>query len=390
VTSLDQFEARHLDNGTPQGRLDFMATMEYADAYAEVMGIGGDGVNSPTSRTAEQAIIGMFWGYDGRPGLGTPPRLYNQILREVAVQEGNSPAENARLFALANVAMADAGLTSWDDKYEADFWRPILGIRHGADDGNPATTADPNWTPLGAQASNPQPGELNFTPPFPAYTSGHATFGAAALQTAALFYGRDDIAFTFTSDEFNGVTLGSDGQVRPLTPRSFSSFSEAKLENAESRIYLGIHWRFDADEGIATGDAVATYVFDHFMQPSGHRGPMAQQPAPAPAAVDAAVAALFDHLGQSGLAPRGHAALEHANPLLTSPLKRGDDARAPSTGTAHKNGVASFRQIGLADDQFRHGHQLGLRDVPAFELRLLAHVYDDGLLFRGLGLEAFP
>jgi hypothetical protein len=272
VNNLDQFEADRLDDGTPEGRAAFLRSEAYAAAYDEVMRLGGDGVTTPTERTAEQTDIGIFWGYDGRPGLGTPPRLYNQIVRTVAIQEGNTEAENARLFALVNIAMADAGLTSWDDKYEQDFWRPILGIRGGDDDGNSQTIGDPNWTPLGAPASNPrQAGETNFTPPFPAYTSGHATFGAAMFQTLSRFYGRDDIGFTFTSDECDGVTVGADSNVRSVVTRTFSSFTQAKLENAQSRIYLGIHWSFDRDAGVQTGNQVADYVFDTILQPAHHR-----------------------------------------------------------------------------------------------------------------------
>jgi hypothetical protein len=275
IEDLDEFEARRLDDGTPEGRAAFLASDEYAAAYNEVLALGGDGVTTPTARTAEQTEIAIFWGYDGRPGLGTPPRLYNQIARNLAMQERNSQAENARLFALINISMYDAGLTSWDDKYEQDFWRPVLGIRGGDADGNSQTTGDADWNPLGAPASNPGDGDTNFTPPFPAFTSGHATFGAAMFQTLTRFFGRDDIGFTFTSDEFNGVTVGSDGQMRKVVSRTFASFSEAKFENAQSRIFLGIHWSFDRDEGIRTGDQVANYVFDNFLQPNrrGHGRP---------------------------------------------------------------------------------------------------------------------
>jgi hypothetical protein len=268
MSSVDHFEARRLDDGTPEGRETFLQSQEYTLAYYEVFALGGDGVTTPTVRTPEQTVIGIYWAYDGRPGLGTPPRLYNQIARTVAVQEGNTEADNARLFALLNLAMADAGLTAWNNKYDDAFWRPILGIRNGDGDGNPVTIGIADWTPLGAPASNPRPGETDFTPPFPAYTSGHATFGAAVFQILTRFYGRDDITFTFVSDEFNGVTLGSDGEVRPVVARTFDSFTEAKLENAQSRIYLGIHWRFDADDGIQTGDQVADYLFDNFLRPA--------------------------------------------------------------------------------------------------------------------------
>src|SRR5262249_23377795 len=107
---------------------------------------------------------------------------------------------------------------------------------------------------------------VNFTPAFPSYTSGHATFGAALFKTLERFYGRDDITFTFLSDEFNGITRGTDGQVRPIVARSYTSFSQAALENGQSRIYLGIHWGFDRDQGINSGSAIANYVFDNFLQ----------------------------------------------------------------------------------------------------------------------------
>jgi hypothetical protein len=266
VDSLDQFEARRLDDGTPEGRMEFMAGQEYADAFAEVVRLGGNGTTSPSERTPEQTNIGIYWAYDGRPGLGTPPRLYNQIAATIARQEGNTEGENARMFALLNIAMADAGFTAWNNKYDDAFWRPVMGVRYADVDGNPETEGDADWIPLGAPASNPRPEEIDFTPPFPAYTSGHATFGAAVFQSLARFYGRDDISFSFISDELNGVTLGSDGQPRSVVERSFDSLTEAKLENAQSRIYLGIHWRFDADDGIQTGDEVADYVFENFLE----------------------------------------------------------------------------------------------------------------------------
>ncbi len=238
---------------------------EYAEAFNEVKELGGDGIDTPTLRTAEQTEIALFWAYDGARGLGVPPRLYNQIVRTVAEQEGNSEIENARLFALVNLAMADAGIAAWETKYHYNLWRPILAIRRGDEDGNADTEGDPEWSPLGAPASN-QSG-TNFTPPFPAYTSGHSTFGAATFKVLERFYGTDDIAFSFISDELNGVTTDWQGNVRPLAVRTFESFSQAAAENAISRIYLGIHWKFDATEGIVQGNSVGNWVFDHSLRP---------------------------------------------------------------------------------------------------------------------------
>lgn len=245
---------------------------DYADAYNEVKAYGGDGVTTPTIRTPEQTNVGLFWAYDGTPGLGTPPRLYNQIIRTIAVARGNTVEQNARLLALANLSMGDAGIQSWETKYHYDFWRPIIGIRGGDTDGNADTEADATWSPLGAPFSNGGGTHDNFTPPFPAYVSGHATFGAAAFEAVADFYGTHDIGFTFISDELNGVTTDNQGNVRPRVVRRFDDLDQAIAENAQSRIYLGIHWQFDATEGIAAGRSIADYVGDHVLRPR-HGGP---------------------------------------------------------------------------------------------------------------------
>jgi hypothetical protein len=115
--------------------------------------------------------------------------------------------------------------------------------------------------PLGAPASNLA--GPNFTPPFPAYPSGHAGFGGALFETLRRFYGTDAIPFTFVSDEFDGTTRDNEGNLRPRLSRSFATLSAAEEENGQSRIYLGIHWSFDKTEGIAQGRAVAEQVFEH-------------------------------------------------------------------------------------------------------------------------------
>ncbi len=245
----------------------------YTTAYNEAKNFGGDGITTPTQRTPEQTFIGTFWAYDGTPSLCAPPRLYNQITVHIADQTKLRPIELARLLALVNVSMADAAMSIWESKYHYDFWRPITGIREsdpgtgptGAGDGNDATVGDPTFTPLGAPASNLN--GPNFTPPFPAYPSGHAGFGGAIFETLRRFYGTDNIGFTFVSDEFNGVTKDHDGNVRPYMPRSFSTLSQAEEENGQSRIYLGIHWHFDKTAGIAQGRRVADYVFNHAFRP---------------------------------------------------------------------------------------------------------------------------
>lgn len=251
----------------------------YATAYNEAKEFGGDGIITPTIRTAEQTTIGLFWAYDGTPSLCAPPRMYNQLVMRIAdIRNTHDALELARLLALVNISMADAGIAIWDSKYYYDFWRPITGIREsdpgtgptGAGDGNASTIGDLTYSPLGAPASNLN--GPNFTPPFPAYPSGHAGFGGALFQTLRRFYGRDKIPFTFISDEFNGVTEDNNGNRRPLVERSFASLSEAEEENGQSRVYLGIHWSFDKVEGIKQGNRVADYVFDHVFKRKHGRG----------------------------------------------------------------------------------------------------------------------
>jgi hypothetical protein len=226
--------------------------------------------SSAKKRTVDETLIGVYWAYDGPRQLGTPPRLYNQIVREVAIQQGNTVDENARLFALVNAALGDAGILAWEQKYAHDMWRPVLGVREHDQSMGPAAPTptnnidndcDPGWLPLGAPSSNSS--DPNFTPPFPAYPSGHATFGAAALHTLRLFYGTAignrgaDALFPghFVSDELNGKTTDNRGVVRPRHARAFpNGLWQMIEENGFSRIYLGVHWSFDAFALDAGGD----------------------------------------------------------------------------------------------------------------------------------------
>jgi hypothetical protein len=218
----------------------------YAAALNQVESLGA--LNS-TTRTPDETQIAVFWSYD-TPAMGTPVVRYEQVAETIALQKHNSLTQNARMFGLVNLVMVDAGIAAWDTKYVYNRWRPITAIPLADTDGNPATVADPTWTPLGSPGD---PGQPNFTPPFPSYVSGHATFGNALFTTLADFYHTNDVHFTLTSDLLPGVT------------RSYTSFSQASYENAISRIYLGIHFWFDETVGIKMGRQIAQNVFTNVL-----------------------------------------------------------------------------------------------------------------------------
>jgi hypothetical protein len=266
-------------------RITDMNTQRYTDAFNEVKAYGS---RASAVRTADQTAIGLFWAYD-RPGTGAPPALFSENLIDIGNAVGNTPAQNARMFAMASVAQADAVIATWDTKYEQDLWRPIMGIREAASDGNPNTTADPNWEYLGAPGGDHGSATDDFTPPFPAYTSGHATMGGAIYRSLQNFYGTNDFA---TADAAIGVdpvtgqyTLHSI-ETGGGGARNYVSFTQSgpigpglenspEGENSMSRVYLGVHWRMDQEDGQALGRAVADYVAANHFQAVPEPGTLA-------------------------------------------------------------------------------------------------------------------
>ena len=240
-----------------------LGSAEYIQAFKETASLGGDAITTPTQRTPEQTFKGVFWAYDGMPSLCAPPRLYNQVATQISIQRGTNTVETARLLVLINISMADAGIAAWDSKYFYQTWRPVTGLRLGTD-GLPGGAAIPNFTPLGAPASNAT--GPNFTPPFPAYPSGHAVFGGALFQVLRNFYGTDNLPFILLSDEYNGKTVDNKGNARPFRPVVFAKLSDAEEENGQSRMYLGIHWGFDKTAGIKQGRNVANIITSKFAK----------------------------------------------------------------------------------------------------------------------------
>lgn len=247
-----------------------IGTLEYNDALVEVRAKGiapaltGTLPAGSDDRNPTETAIGLFWAYDGpRASVPLPAsttRSSARSRRRRRTRSPTTPADNARLFALVKVAMGDAGILSWDDKVRHDLWRPVLGVREhdpsmaaGVAGSNLDSECDPGWLPLGAPKTN-EPGKKNATPPFPAYPSGHATFGAAALRATRRFShvtadGPDMLAgeLSFVSDELNGANTDNKGTVRPRHAREFADGLWQMIEeNGRSRVYLGAHWEYDA------------------------------------------------------------------------------------------------------------------------------------------------
>ena len=208
---------------------------EYAEEVNFVKEIGK---KDSLTRSPDQTAIAKFWG-DGA-GTFTPPGHWNQIAQQSSVLAENSLEENARLFALLNIGLADAGICAWDAKYEYIFWRPVTAIREAEKDGNPVTLTDAQWEPLLT------------TPPFPEYISGHSTFSGAADAILSSFFGED---FCF-------VDVG-DPSVNSL--RKFDSFESAAEQAGMSRLYGGIHFMSANQDGLATGRDLGNYVVQNFL-----------------------------------------------------------------------------------------------------------------------------
>jgi hypothetical protein len=154
---------------------------------------------------------------------------------------------------MVSLAAADGAIGCWNDKYYWNFWRPIDAIRQAADDGNPATEADPLWTPLFDPSTATVPPLT--TPGFPDHPSGHSCVSSAALNTMQEFFGTDKIAFDIASSRF------------PAQPRHFARFSHALQEVIEARIWGGIHFRAADDQGAVIGKKVARWARKHYFRP---------------------------------------------------------------------------------------------------------------------------
>ena len=245
--SVTPFTLRSSEQFAPSGPYR-LGSRQYADDVNEIKSLGA---KTGSTRTDEQTEIAVFW-------VGSSPYQWNAIARTVAGQSRQMDLwDNARLFGLLNMAIADGYISSFQVKYDELFWRPVTAIRLAGTDGNDRTQADEKWLPLVE------------TPPIPDYDSAHAVEGAAAAAVLRSVFG-DRTSFSNCSPWLpagNSCAGGTGGQG---VVRNFTSFSQAAAENGVSRIYVGFHFRKAVDDGLRHGQKIGNRAVTTAMRPS-HR-----------------------------------------------------------------------------------------------------------------------
>ena len=218
---------------------------EYAEEYAEVQALGA-AIDS--SRTPEQTALATFY-------LPSPIEMFNRTFRTISVSTSLDVADQARLYAMLNLAGADALINCWDDKEFWHFWRPVTAINLGASDGNPETVKDAAWAPFISTIPGPVAGTFLATPPYPDHPSGYNCATSSMMHAAKRFFGNNKM--TFTVERTPGGTA-----------RTYTRFTDVVRDTIDARIYLGIHFRAPDVQGATLGKNVANWVASHYLKPS--------------------------------------------------------------------------------------------------------------------------
>jgi PAP2 superfamily len=209
---------------------------EYAKAYNEVKTVGSASANS-IERPQDRANVVLYYA------ASTPTQVFNQAAREVVAQEGRrSLSENARAFALINMALSDGAVTTFFNKYRYNFWRPETAIHGGDTDDNRKTDADPNWVPFIP------------APCFPSYPSAHGTLSGAGAEVMRRLYGEAGHAITLSNPAVPTIVL------------HYGSFKQITDDISDARVYGGIHFRTDQDSGARLGRAVGITVYKNNLR----------------------------------------------------------------------------------------------------------------------------
>jgi hypothetical protein len=208
-------------------------SQEYTADFNEIKTMG---CRNCLGRTVEQTQIGLFW-------LDNIPLSWNRIARGLITEKQLNGVEAARLLALIHMAMADANISAFDNKFFYSTWRPYTAVKLAETDGNPNTSADANWTTLASP-----------TPPVPDYPSNHAMCASSAAEILKSYFKTDNVSFTASSNAL------------PMVTRSFNNFSTAAREVSLSRIYAGFHFRNSVERGEEQGRKIGEYIFGHCLK----------------------------------------------------------------------------------------------------------------------------
>jgi hypothetical protein len=223
-----------------------LTSAAYAADLNEVKALGGDGMGTPSARTATQTYIAKWW-------QSNPVASWNDVARQLIARNDLDAMESARVLAMQNLAAADAAINVWNDKYHFSFWRPFQAIRRAAEDGNPATSPDPPgtppWTPL-------------LSAPYPEHVSGHLGLDGSHIGVLRMFFGDAPAGGYQITSVF--VNPGGDAT------RTFTSFSQALDELILARIWAGLHFRNADVQGRQLGTDVANFAAANYFQPVGN------------------------------------------------------------------------------------------------------------------------
>jgi hypothetical protein len=231
--SVRPFFLRHGSQFRP-GPPPALTSARYARDFGEIKSVGS---SVSTARTQDQTDLARLW-------ISTAAQNWNPVARDVAIAQGLTLSQNARAFALLNLAGADAFIAAWDAKFTYNQWRPVTAIRAAEDDGNPDTDSDPAWTPL------------LVTPPFPDYIAGHTTYAGAAQSVLQYVFGRHP-----------GVPLSLRSATAPGITVTYATFKEIADGVVDARVWGGIHWRTSSVRGRQVGQEIGRYAVRHFLKP---------------------------------------------------------------------------------------------------------------------------
>ncbi|MCW5551601.1 MAG: vanadium-dependent haloperoxidase [Verrucomicrobiae bacterium] len=209
-----------------------LRTGKYAHDYNEVKLVGQ---NLSAFRPQDRTDVARFFA------AASPIQTWNPPARQVSLAQGRTLSENARIFALLAMAIADASIATYESKYYYNFWRPLTAIRGGDSDRNHQTDPDVAWSPLLP------------TPAFPSYPSAHATLSGAARRVLERVFGKQDHAITLTNPTL-GLTL------------NYTEFKQICDDIDDARVYGGIHFRFEQEAGARQGKDVANYILDNYLR----------------------------------------------------------------------------------------------------------------------------